>query len=434
MPDHSILPANVDAEKSILGGILLDNKAYIEASEGLQSEDFSLDSHRRIYRRMADLMESGRPVDMVTLIEALDAGRDLKPIGDVAYVSSLVNGVPDRPSIAHYIEIVRNKAALRRIIHACNATVARALVESDPLAIVRDLDGLVSSIGGTIPSRAHSLKELIPLVLNDMVAERDRETDWIGIPTGIRDLDDALGGVRRSELWIVGGLPSQGKTSLGIEHALTACAVLNAQKRTIPTVMFSMEMKERRIVRRILAAKTPAKADAARDARWMNDATWRQVMEHAAQLTNLPLWIDDSAGLTIPMLRSRVRRYKKEFNIEFAVVDYVGLMEGPGRNLTEQATGIAKEEDIALVALSQLHRPKDSNPNERPTMLSLRNSGDFEANADVVLLIHRPMELQTSTFTGEDEIIIGKARDGARGAIPVCYNDSTLVFDARSAR
>lgn len=441
MPDHSILPANVDAEKSILGGILLDDKAYIEASEGLQSEDFSLDSHRRIYRRIANLMESGRPVDMVTLIEALGAGGDLEAIGDVVYLSSLVHGVPERPSIAHYVQIVREKAALRRIIHACNATIARALVESDPVAIVRDLDGLVSSIGGTIPSRAHSLKELIPLVLNDMVAERDRKTDWIGIPTGIRDLDDALGGVRRSELWIVGGLPSQGKTSLGIEHVLTACAVLNAQKQTIPTVMFSMEMKERRIVRRILAAKTPAKADGARDARWMNDATWRQVMEHAAQLSSLPLWIDDSTGLTIPMLRSRLRRYKKEFKIEFAVVDYVGLMDGPGRNLTEQATGIAKglqriakEEDIALVALSQLHRPKDSNPNERPTMLSLRNSGDFEANADVVLLIHRPMDLKTSTFTGDDEIIIGKARDGARGAIPVRYNDDTLVFDSRADR
>lgn len=438
MPEN-ILPANVNAEKSILGAILLDNERYTEAAEGLKPEDFSLDSHRRIFTRMADLMDSGRGVDMVTLIEELEVRKDLKPIGDVAYVASLIGGVPDRPSIASYVAIVRDKAALRRIIHACNATVARACEETDPMAIIRDLDALISSIGGGIPSRAHSLKELMPLVLNDMDYERSRDTEWIGIPTGVVDLDAALGGIRRGEFWIAGGLPSQGKTSLGIEHSLTASSILNAQQQQVPTCMFSLEMKERRIVRRILAAKTVALASGSRDAKWIPDHKWHQVIDTASRLARLPLWIDDTTGLTIPMLRSRIRRYKKEFGLQFAVVDYVGLMDGPGRNVTEQATGIAKglqriakEEDIALLALSQLHRPKDSNPNERPTMLSLRNSGDFEANADVVLLIHRPMDLKTSTFTGHDEIITGKARDGARGSIPVRYNEDTLMFDERN--
>jgi replicative DNA helicase len=199
-----------------------------------------------------------------------------------------------------------------------------------------------------------------------------------------------------------------------------------------------MEMKEKRIVRRILAAKTEAGAIGSRDAKEIPDSKWHRVCESAAQLASLPLYIDDSAGLTIPVFRSRLRRYKKEFDIRFGIVDYVGLMDGPGRTITEQATGIAKglrrlakEEDVAIVALSQLHRPREGNPNERPTMLSLRNSGDFEANADVVLLIHRPMDLETSTFTGEDEIILGKARDGACGSIPVLYDEETLTCKPR---
>jgi len=433
------MPRSVESEKAILGAILLDGDAYIAASEGLTPDDFSLDSHRRIYSRMMDLAESSRPIDIITLVEELEQKKDLLAVGDVGYISGLLDGVPDRPSIASYVQIVKDKAMLRTLILGCSTTMVRAQEQAcDPMSIVRDLDALITRIGGQMPSRAHSLKELIPVVLNDMAAERSRTEEWIGIPTGISDLDYALGGIRPAEVWILGGLPAQGKTSLGLEHGLTACSAANATARQIPTCIFSMEMKEKRIVRRILAAKTEAGAIGSRDAKEIPDSKWHRVCESAAQLASLPLYIDDSAGLTIPVLRSRLRRYKKEFDIRFGIVDYVGLMDGPGRTITEQATGIAKglqrlakEEDVAIVALSQLHRPREGNPNERPTMLSLRNSGDFEANADVVLLIHRPMDLETSTFTGEDEIILGKARDGARGSIPVLYDEETLTFKPR---
>ena len=433
------LPVCIDAERAVLGGILLDNEAFIEAAD-LEPGDFSLDSHRRIYACMVQLAESSRAIDIVTLIEELNVGKELKAVGDTAYISSLIDGVPDRPSIESYVRIVRDKAALRRVIHACNATIVRAMEQrTDPLTVVRDLDDFITKIGGKVPSHAKSLKELIPLVLDDMAQERRRTTEWIGIPTGIRDLDYTLGGIRQSELWIVGGLPSSGKTSLGLEHGLSACCIADATQRQIPTCMFSMEMKDRRIVRRILAAMTPAGALGSRDAKRIPDDKWMHVAETAARLGQLPLYVDDSPGLTIPALRSAIRRYRKEFKIEFVLVDYVGLMDGPGRTLTEQATGIAKglqriakEEGVAILALSQLHRPRDGNVNERPTMLSLKYTGDFEANADVVLLIYRPMHTETSTFTGEDEIIIGKARDGAKGAIPVYYDDRRLVFRPRT--
>lgn len=427
-------PANLDAEKAVLGGILLDNDVFLQASE-LEPVDFSTEAHRRMFLVMQELSNSSQSIDSLTLAEHL--GDKLQAVGGHAAIAGLIDGLPDRPSIESYVQIVKQKSALRQIIGACNIAIAEAIEpQAEALAVARRLDELITRIGGKVPSRAKQLGELIKDVLEDMARERTRKTEWIGIPTGIDELDSRLGGIRRAELWIVGGLPSSGKTSLALEHGIAANTVACAEDKLIPTCMFSMEMKDKRIVRRILAGHTAAGATGARDARSIPDNVWLKVADQAAQLGNLPLWIDDSTGLSIPSLRSAIRRYKKEFGVELVLVDYVGLMDGPGRNITEQATGIAKglqriakEEDVAILALSQLSRPGE--PNERPTMQSLRNSGDFEANADVVLLIYRPMDLDTSTFLGEDEIIIGKARDGARGFIPVIYNENRLLFQPR---
>lgn len=433
------LPANLDAEKAVLGGILMDNDAFIQASE-LEPSDFSIDSHRKIFARVAELSNTARAIDLVTLTDELESRGELAPVGGHAYIASLIDGLPDRPSIESYVHIVREKSALRQLIHACNAAVARAQDgQADAITVVRQLDEFITRIGGKVPTRAKKLRDVLNAVLHDMQEERKRTTPWIGIPTGIHDLDRLLGGIRKSELWIVGGLPSSGKTSLAIEHGLAACVLVGADQQAIPTCVFSMEMKHKRIGRRIIAAHTSAGAVAARDARKIgSEEEWLQIQEEVAQLKDLPLYIDDSTGLSIPALRSAIRRYKKEFGIEFVLIDYVGLMDGPGRTITEQATGIAKglqriakEEEVAILALSQLSRPREHNINERPTMLSLRNSGDFEANADVVLLIFREMDEQTSTFTGNDEIIVGKARDGARGSIPVLYDENRLLFKPR---
>lgn len=428
---ESILPANVDAERSVLGAILLDNECYLQAAEALRAEDFSLDSHRRIYARMVQLLETDRPVDMITLIEELDRHKDLKPIGDVAYVSSLIDGIPDRPSIMHYVEIIRDKAQLRGLISAATTVIARASDQSEhALPIMADMEAALMRIAGKPPHQARPLKDIMPLVLEDMARERERETEFIGIPTGVHDLDEMLGGMRDGELWITGGDPGRGKTSFGIQFAI------NAVQQGVPAVDFTLEMTEKQVVRRILAMYSPAESFGARDPRLLSEAKWHQVIEAGAKLSALPLFVDESTPLTLRDLRARAILYKKKFGIRMIVVDYLRLLDAQGRDVRERVTNIAmglaqlaKTEQLCVLALSQLSRGGDLN--RVPNMTDLKESGDLEANAHVVLLLYRPFDETRGEFTREDSIIIGKAREGPTSSVPVVYDEARLLFKPR---
>jgi replicative DNA helicase len=429
------MPTNEDAERSVLGAILLDNGSYLEAVEALNPDDFFLDSHRRIYARMRDLLESDRPADMVTLIDELDGHKDLEAVGGVGYVSSLLDGVPDRPSIAHYVEIVRDKAALRRMAYLCEATQARILEGGEPaLSIMADVEDSLARIAGKPRTQARPLKEIVPEVLADMLRERERTSEFIGVPTGVRDLDKTLGGIRDGELWIAGGDPGRGKTSFGIQFAI------NAVREGVPTVDFTLEMTDKQVVRRILAMYSPKETEmfgacGARDPRTLREAEWRQVTEAGAKLSTLPLFVDQTTPLTLRDLRARARLYKKRFGIRMIVVDYLRLLDAPGREVREQVTNIAlglaqlaKTEQLCVLALSQLSRGGDLN--RVPDMQDLKESGDLEANAHVVLLLYRPLN-DAGEFSREDLIIIGKAREGPTRAAPVVYDEARLLFRPR---
>jgi replicative DNA helicase len=428
------LPANLDAERSVLGAILLDNNAYLEASDRLTSDDFSLDSHRRIYSRMASLLESNKPVDIVTLIDELAMHKDLQPVGDVGYVSSLISGVPERPSIVSYVEIVVDKAQQRRLFNLCTATIARIEQQSETaIPIMADIEDAVSRIAGKPRQQAKPLREVLQRVLNDMAKERIREREYIGIPTGIEELDQILGGFRESELVIAGAMPGRGKTSFGLQFAI------NAVREGFSTVDFSLEMKDWQVGRRILAAYTPAEAFGARDAKLLSETKWHQVIEGASQLAALPLFIDETSSLTLRELRARVKLYKKKFGIRLAVVDYLRLLMASGKDTRERVSNIAlglaqlaKDEDICILALSQLSRPEDIN--HVPDMTDLKESGDLEASAHVVLLLYRPVDKDKGVYTGDDAIIIGKAREGPPSKIDVWYDQRTLQFKPKFMR
>jgi replicative DNA helicase len=303
-------PTNTDAERSILGTILLDNHAYLETSQGIAVEDFSLDSHRRIYSRMVQLMESNRPVDMVTLIDELNIHKDLEKIGDVAYIASLVQGVPERSSIQHYIDIVRDKAQQRSLATLCTTILSRIDQQNEKaLPIMAAMEESLAVIAGKPRNEALSLRQLLPMVLNDMARERERQSEYIGIPTGIRDLDEALGGIREGELVIAGAMPGRGKTSFGVQFGI------NAVRENFPTIDFSLEMKNWQVGRRIIAGYTPASAFGARDAKMLSEARWQQVIESASQLAQLPLYVDDSSSISLREMRSRIKLYKKKFGL-----------------------------------------------------------------------------------------------------------------------
>ena len=429
------LPANIDAEKAVLGAILLDNGSYLESSDVLSPGDFSIDSHRRIYTRMVHLAETNRPVDIITLTDELAIHRDLEAVGDVAYISSLLDGVPDRPSIGNYVAIVRDRAMLRGMISVCNVAIARASEQTGDgaLSLIADMEDAIARIAGRPRNEAIAMKDLMRGVLEDMARERKRTTEHVGIPTGITDLDTMLGGMRDSELWIAGGMPARGKTSFGIQLAM------HAVQNEFPTIDFSLEMKARQVGRRIIAGWTPAQAFGARDAKILGEARWHQVIEGAAQLSTLPLFIDDSSSLSLRDLRAKIKLYKKKYRIRLAVVDYLRLLTATGKDTRERVTNIAlglaqlaKDEDVCILALSQLSRHDDIN--HIPDMTDLKESGDLEAAAHVVLLLYRPFDKDRGEFTGDDSIIVGKAREGPMSSIRVRYDDATLTFQPQAAR
>jgi len=274
--DYSIstLPANVEAERSILGAILLDNFAYNQAAEHLKTEDFSLDSHRRIYARMVDLAESSRPIDMITLIEELDRHKDLQPIGDVAYVSSLVDGVPERPSIEHYVKIVRDKALLRGLISAANTAIARASDQSDLAEdVLSDAEAAIFQLSEKRIGRGFmGIQEIVKESFGSVDALLQRGQRITGLATHYTDLDEMTSGLQRSDLVIIAARPSMGKTAFVMNIAENA-AIEDQQVVGV----FSLEMSREALLMRLLCSQARVDAHKMRTGSLWQDDTRKVV-------------------------------------------------------------------------------------------------------------------------------------------------------------
>src|ERR1700693_460178 len=271
--DYSIstLPANVEAERSILGAILLDNFAYNQAPEHLKTEDFSLDSHRRIYARMVDLAESSRPIDMITLIDELDRHKDLQAIGDVGYVPSLPDGVPDRPSIEHYVKIVRDKALLRGLIHAANAAIARAAEQSEAAEdILNDAEAAIFQLSEKRIGRGFlGIQDIVKDSFGSVDALLQRGQRITGLATHYNDLDEMTSGLQKSDLVILAARPSMGKTAFAMNIAENA-AILDGKTVGI----FSLEMSREALLLRLLCSRARVDAHKMR-----TGSLWRDDMQ-----------------------------------------------------------------------------------------------------------------------------------------------------------
>ncbi|PWT80190.1 MAG: hypothetical protein C5B44_05625 [Acidobacteria bacterium] len=426
--------SKVEAEKAILGAVLLDPVAYGEAAVTIRAEDFSLDSHRIIWARFSELIESGKPIDIITLADLMGSRRELETVGGVAYISSLLDGVPDKSNPRHYAKIIRSASMRRRFHSLITSSAARVEDASEPTdsLINSTLEGLWNLLANDTKPEAESLKELMPKVLDRMCLRRKRTKALMGISTGIPELDQVTNGLMPGELWVVGALPARGKTSLAI--AMGCSAAIDGS----PTALFSMEMDRYAIVERVLAGQTVFGASKIRDPRRLTEDEWVDLGDNAAQIAGLPLYIDDSTALTPRELVARARLYVRRFGVKLIAVDFLQLMDGPGRDerlrvsaCVRALRALAKDEKVAVIALSQLSRPGDINA--RPTMLRLKESGDIEAFAHVVLLLYRPVDDQ-GNFTNCDELIIGKQREGATGNVPLVFDPTTLTFKGRYGR
>src|ERR1700690_4383022 len=303
----STLPANVEAERSILGAILLDNFAYNQAAEHLRIEDFSLDSHRRIYSRMVDLAESSRPIDMITLIEELDRHKDLQPIGDVGYISSLLDGVPDRPSIEHYVRIVRDKAILRGLIGVANTAIAKASEQANPAdEILNDAEAAVFALSEKrIGKGFQGIQDIVRNSFGSVDALLQRGQRITGLATHYTELDEMTSGFQKSDLVILAARPSMGKTSFAMNIAENAAIDDNKV-----VGIFSLEMSSEALLQRLLCSRSIVDAHKMRTGSlWGDDM--KKVVRAMEELSNALLFIDDSPGISLSEMRAKARRLKQ---------------------------------------------------------------------------------------------------------------------------
>jgi replicative DNA helicase len=450
IPDLTLdagLPANVDAEKTILGAILLDNAAHSEAAEKLDADDFSLDSHRRIFLRMSELMNSQHAVDIVTLANELARQKEIEAVGGVAYLASLTEGLPLRPVIEEYIRIVKDKSLLRKLMLICSAAIARAADQSETaLEVLGAAESQlleVSEMGIT-----HGLQPLDQIVQNsfgtiDNLYKQGREVT--GLATGFKELDRMTSGLQKGELIIIAARPSMGKTALAINIAENAAI---ESKATV--AVFSLEMSKEALLRRMLASQ--AWVDQRKlQTGFLGREDQEKLQNALGRLVESRLFIDDSAGISLAEMRAKARRLRQNAaGLDLVVVDYLQLMSatlpsaGGKRyeNRTQEVSAIsrglkalAKELDVPVVALSQLSRASERRGDDkRPILSDLRESGSIEQDADVVAFIHREAYYDRKDEMSEDEkadseIIIAKQRNGPTGTVHLYFVSRYTRFD-----
>ncbi|HLH35816.1 MAG TPA: replicative DNA helicase [Alloacidobacterium sp.] len=443
------LPASPDAERSILGAILLDNHLYNEAAEKITADDFALDSHRRIFSRMAEMIDAGRAVDIVTLPEELAKRKEIEAIGGVAYLFSLTEGLPRRLSIEEYVRIVKDKSLLRQLINICSTAITRAADQGEEALEVLNAaeSGLLEVTERGITRGFASIPEIVRDSFGtiDNLYKEGREVT--GLATHFIDFDRMTSGLQPSELIIIAARPSMGKTAWAINIAQNA-AVQGGKV----VAVFSLEMSKESLLRRMLASQ--ALVDSQKIQKGFLLREDQQKLTHALeQLAESKIYIDDTPGISLTEMRAKARRLRQmSGGLDLIVIDYLQLMTasvaGPGarkyENRTQEVSAIsrglkalAKEMNVPVIALSQLSRASEQRGGDKKPMLSdLRESGSIEQDADVVAFIHREAYYNRDENGQPDpdtenkaEIIIAKQRNGPTGSVHLAYLSKCTRFE-----
>jgi replicative DNA helicase len=430
------LPQNLDAERSILGAILLDNHALNAAIENLKPEDFFLEQHRRVFNQMIALGESQQAIDLVTLTESLHRVGELEASGGAPYLAALADGMPRVSNVEHYARIVREKALLRNLIHATHNIQQRALEGEDGADTI--LDNAESSIFALAEDRVKA--GLIPV--KDIVRDNFERLEKIfregksitGVSTGYTELDKLLSGLQPSELLILAARPSQGKTALALNIAENI-----AIRAGSPVAFFSLEMSKESLLQRLVASVAQIDAHKFRTGH-LSREDWRRMTEALGQISAAPLWIDDAGSTSVLEIGAKARRLKREKGLSLVVVDYLQLITGRGRfnNRQEEVSsisrglkGLAKELQIPVLVLSQLTRAPERE--ERgPQLSDLRESGAIEQDADVVMFIYRPhwAKMEASPEERDQaEIQVAKQRNGPTDKVRFVFRSRLTRFE-----
>jgi len=443
-PNYKIPPQNIEAEQSVIGGILLENEAISAVLENLVVDDFYRESHRSIFLAMIELFEKNEPIDLITLTNHLRGANQLERIGGSTYLSSLVDAIPTAANISYYARIVKEKSILRQLISTATEIVSKGYEDERDVADLLDMaeKNIFQISESKIRPSFFSIKNILKESFKTIEKLYESREIVTGVPTGFEEIDKLTSGFQPSDLVIVAGRPSMGKTAFCLNIAQYV-----AIEKQIPVAIFSLEMSKEQVVLRMLCSEARVDAHKVRSG-YLGESDWPKLTRAAGTLSESPIYIDDTAAISVLEMRAKARRLMAECRLGIIIVDYLQLMRGRGissrgrggsdtreqeiSDISRSLKALAKELNIPVVALSQLNRRVEERQNKRPQLAAVRESGAIEQDADLIAFIYRDEIYnrdENNPNKGVAEIIIGKQRNGPVGDVKLAFLEKYATFD-----
>jgi len=436
LSSHKIPPQNIEAEQSVLGGILIENDAVNKVIEILTPEDFYRDAHRRIFEALIVLSERDEPADLITLTNELRNKNHLDSVGGASYLASLIDLVPTAANIEYYAKIVKEKSVLRKLINTSTDIVTKSYeYQEDTEALLDEAEQAIFQISGDrVKPSFYPIREVVKNSFKVLERLYEKKELVTGVPSGFKELDRLTAGFQPSDLIIVAGRPGMGKTAFCLNLAQYAAI----EKKT-PIAIFSLEMSKEQLGIRMLCSEANVDGSRLRTG-FLTESDWPKLTLAAGNLSDAPIYIDDTAALSALELRAKARRLRAEHALEMIIIDYLQLMKGRAKvenrqqeisEISRSLKALAKELNIPVIAVSQLSRKTEERTGNRPQLSDLRESGAIEQDADLILFLYRDEVYNRSEDNpnkGKAEIIIGKQRNGPVGKIEMAFLDKFTAF------
>jgi len=433
---HKLPPQNVEAEQSVLGGILIENDAINKVLEILTPEDFYRDAHRRIYNALINLSVRDEPADLITLTNELRKIDQLDGAGGASYIASLIDSVPTAANIEYYARIVKEKSILRQLIQTSTEIITESYQDrSDVESFLDEAERSIFQISeNRVRPSFYPIRDIVKQSFKTLERLYEKKELITGVPSGFKELDQMTAGFQPSDLIIVAGRPSMGKTAFCLNVAQYAAI----EKRT-PVAIFSLEMSKEQLVIRLLCSEAHVEGTRLRTG-FLSEGDWPRLTIAAGNLSEAPIFIDDTAALSVLELRAKARRLKADQGLGMVIIDYLQLMRGRARaesrqqeisEISRSLKAVAKELSIPVIAVSQLSRKTEERTGMRPQLSDLRESGAIEQDADLILFLYRDEVYNRSEDNpnrGKAEMIIGKQRNGPTGKIELAFLSKFTTF------
>lgn len=436
LSSHKLPPQHLEAEQSVLGGMLIENEAIPKVMEILSPDDFYREAHRKIYDSLLDISERNEPADLITLTNELRKKEHLDAVGGASYITTLIDSVVTAANIEYYARIIKEKSVLRKLIETSTNIITESYEDrGDVESLLDQAEQAIFQISeNRVRPSFYPIREIVKASFKTIERLFEKKELVTGVPSGFKDLDQRTAGFQPSDLIIVAGRPSMGKTAFCLNVAQYA-----AIEKKIPVAIFSLEMSKEQLVIRMLCSEAQVEGHRLRTG-FLTESDWPRLTLAAGNLSDAPIYIDDTAALTVLETRAKARRLNAEFGLGLIVIDYLQLMKGRSRvesrqqeisEISRSLKALSKELNVPVIAVSQLSRKTEERQGMRPQLADLRESGAIEQDADLILFIYRDEvynRAEDNPNRGKAEVIIGKQRNGPIGKIDLAYFDKFTTF------